>query len=68
MSRLLEHGLSVGYVTDEKKLTVTVTKQMAKKMRQDGWDVHHVKEIGYFVIIGLVEGENGSNEQAGQDR
>lgn len=51
--RFLSRGELVGYdFTDGKKsLIVTLTEQIAVKMRADGWNVQYEDELGWFITI-----------------
>lgn len=53
--RFLEGGQFVGYIFEDKKLIVTVSEKMAKKLKADGWDVHFEAELGHFVRF-VLEG------------
>lgn len=46
---------AVGYEAEDKKLIVTITEQMAQKMKAHGWNTHYEEEVGHFVVITLGE-------------
>lgn len=54
MTRLIGGGETVGYESEDKKLIVTITEQIALKMKADGWNTHYEEEVGHFVVISLA--------------
>lgn len=42
---------AVGYIFEDKKLIVTLSDEMAQRMKFDGWDVRTEKEVGSFITI-----------------
>ena len=51
----LDKGQLVGYDFEKKRLIITLSAQMADKMKADGWAVGFDNEIGYFIHIALEE-------------
>lgn len=49
---------AVGYLFETKTLMVSLTVEMAEKMKTDGWNVDFKEEIGHFVRISLTERES----------
>jgi len=54
---LLDLTQTVGYHTEKKMLIVTISDKMAQKMKVDGWDVPHEKELGHFIQVSLMESD-----------
>lgn len=55
--KILDRAQPVGYDPNEKKLIVTLSEKMAKRMQRDGWVVHEVEGMPPFVLL-----ENTSEE------
>lgn len=49
----MEGGQIVGYDFEQKRLIVTLTEKMAKKMKADGWEPVYDKQVGWAISVQL---------------
>lgn len=49
----LERGQIVGYDFEQKRLIVTLSEKMARKMKSDGWEPVYDKQVGWIISVQL---------------
>lgn len=55
--RIMCRDQLVGYDMKTKSLIITVEEHMAQKLKADGWDVSHDKQVGHFLTIAFAKEE-----------